>query len=130
MREKGITRISSKDLHKIEDLTDWERVDAMTEEDIQRAAASDPDAPMTTAADWKNARMLWPDGKERFLIAIDRDIVQWFGDRGLDYEAKINAVLGEYIETQQQTRKRPSRSSVAETKKHPRKAPKRTTVKS
>jgi hypothetical protein len=51
LRPKGVTRVSSKDLHKMKDLTDWKRVDAMTEEDIERAAASDPAAPMTTAAD-------------------------------------------------------------------------------
>ena len=130
MREKGITRISSKDLHKLKDLTDWDALRAMTEEDIAAAAASDPDAPMTTEADWKNARMVWPDGKEPILIAIDKDIVEWFGHRGRDYGAKINAVLREYVEAQQRQRKTPTRSSVAATKKHPRKAPKRAAVKS
>ena len=40
----------------MKDLTDWDALDAMTEEDIERAAASDPDAPMTTEGDWANAR--------------------------------------------------------------------------
>jgi uncharacterized protein (DUF4415 family) len=130
VKEKGITRVSSKDLHKLEDLTDWDALRAMTDEDIERAAASDPDAPLMTDEDWANARVVWPEGKEPISIFVDSDIVQWFGNRGRDYGAKINAVLREFVEAQQRSRKRSSRSAVAPTKKHPRKAPKRAAVKS
>jgi uncharacterized protein (DUF4415 family) len=130
MKEKNITRVALKDLHKLKSLTDWKRVDVMTEEDIQRAAASDPDAPMTTASDWVNARIVWPAGKEPIAIRVDRDIVQWFGHRGTAYGAKINAVLREYIEAQEHPRKSTARSAVAATRKRPRKAPKRAAVKS
>jgi len=114
----------------MKDLTDWKRVDAMTEEDIQRAAASDPDAPMSTEADWANARVVWPPGKEPIKVGIDKDIVEWFGKGARGYRSKINAVLREYIEAQERPRKSPARSAFIETKKHPRKAPKRTAVKS
>lgn len=130
MKEKGITRVSSKGLHKLEDLTDWDALRAMTDEDIERAAASDPDAPLMTDEDWANARIVWPEGKEPIAIRVDRDIVQWFGNHGLDYGAKINCVLREYIEAQKRTRKRGSRAASVETQKHARKAPKRAAVKS
>jgi len=129
MKEKSITRVALKDLHKIKSLTDWEALRAMTEEDIERAAASDPDAPMTTAADWKNARMVWPDGKERILIVIDRDLAQWFGNRGPDYGTKINDVLRTHVEAHSQKEKAAKRSRSARADK-PRKAPKRAAVKS
>jgi len=129
MKEKNITRVALKDLHKIKSLTDWKRLDAMTEEDIERAAASDPDAPMTTAEDWANSRIVWPEGKEPIAIRLDRDIVQWFGDRGLDYRAKINAVLREYVEAQK-PRKRSARAASVVTTKRPRKASRRAAVKS
>jgi uncharacterized protein (DUF4415 family) len=109
MKEKGITRVSLKDLHKMKGLTDWKRVDAMTEEDIQRAAASDPDAPMTTAADWANARVVWPAGKEP--ICIDNDIVEWFRKQGHGYQSRINAVLRTFVERHKQSRK-PRRATV------------------
>lgn len=130
MREKGITRVSSKDLHKMKDLTDWDALRAMTDEDIERAVASDPDTWIPTEDEWANARVVWPAGKEPISIRVDREIVQWFGHRGLDYGAEINAVLREYIEAQQHPRKGPSRSSVAAAKKHPRRATKRAAVKS
>jgi uncharacterized protein (DUF4415 family) len=130
MKEKNITRVSLKDLHKMKSLTDWEALRAMTDEDIERAAASDPDAPMTTEADWANARIVWPEGKEPISIRIDRDIVQWFGNLGIDYRAKINAVLREFVEAQEQQPKPRTRSASAATRKHPRKSPKRAAVKS
>jgi uncharacterized protein (DUF4415 family) len=130
MKEKNITRVSLKDLDKIKSLTDWKRVDAMTEEDIERAAASDPDAPMTTAAEWANARMVWPAGKEPVSIRVDRDIVQWFSNRSTDYRAKMNAVLREFVEAQERRRKPLAHPISAVTRKHPRKSPKRAAVKS
>ena len=79
----------------------------MTDEDIARAAASDPDAPMTTAADWANAKVVWPSGKEPITIRIDKDILQWFRQRGRGYQSKINAVLRGYIDAQKPRRKKP-----------------------
>ena len=111
-------------------LTDWKRVDALTDEDIEKAVAMDPDTWIPTKEEWANARIVWPEGKDPISIRLDRDIVQWFGDRGLDYRAKINAVLREYVEAQKQPRTRVARSASVETKKHPRKAPKRAAVKS
>ncbi len=88
VKEKGITRVSSKDLHKLEDLTDWDALRAMTDEDIECAAASDPDAPLMTDEEWANARVVWPEGKEPISIFVDSDIVQWFGNRGIDYRSE------------------------------------------
>jgi uncharacterized protein (DUF4415 family) len=130
MKEKSITRIAVKDLHKIKSLTDWKRVDALTDEDIEKAVAEDPDTWIPTKEEWASARIVWPEGKEPIAIRLDRDIVQWFGDRSLDYRAKINAVLREYVEAQKPPRKRTARSASVVTKKHPRKAPARAAVKS
>ena len=85
---------------------------------------------MTTAEDWANARTVWPAAKEPISIPIDRDIVQWFGNRDLDHAVKINAVLREYVEAQEQPRKRTARPAPVATRKHPRKTPKRAAVKS
>jgi uncharacterized protein (DUF4415 family) len=92
----------------MKDLTDWKRLDAMTEEDIERAAASDPDAPMTTAADWVNAQIVWPEGKEPLTIRLDKDVLNWFRKQGRGYQSRINAVLRSFVEAQKHTRTRPA----------------------
>ena len=44
MNDRGIMRVSKDQLAEMIDETDWARVAAMTEADIERAAAEDPDA--------------------------------------------------------------------------------------
>ncbi len=101
MKEKGITRVSLKDLHKMKSLTDWKRVDAMTDEDIERAVASDPDTWIPTGAEWANAKLVWfGPKKEPVTIRIDKDILEWFRERGRGYQSKINAVLRAFVEAQ------------------------------
>lgn len=44
MKEENITRVSLEEIDQMEDLTDWERVHNMTEEEIEQNALNDPDA--------------------------------------------------------------------------------------
>ena len=48
------------ELDALPDETDWERVDALTDEDIEKAALSDPDDPPTDADFWKDATVVMP----------------------------------------------------------------------
>ena len=100
MTEERITRVSRKQLSKMKDLTDWARVDAMTEEEIERNAADDSDNPPWTEEDWKNARIVWPQGKAPVTLRLDKDIIAWFKARGRGYQTRINAVLCAFVEAQ------------------------------
>ena len=100
MTEERITRVSRKQLAKMKDLTDWARLDAMTEEEIERNAADDPDNPPWTDEDWKNARVVWPQGKAPVTLRLDKDIIAWFKHRGRGYQTRINAVLRAFVEAQ------------------------------
>ncbi len=101
MSEENITRVSRKQLAKMKDLTDWARVDALTDEDIERAVAEDPDAaPFWTDEDWANARIVWPEGKAPVTLRLDRDILAWFKQRGRGYQTRINAVLRTFVDAQ------------------------------
>jgi len=83
-------------------LTDWARLDAMTEEEIERNAAEDPDNPFWTDEDWANARVVGP--QEEMTLSLDKDVVAWFKRQGDDYPARINAVLRDFVEAQKQRR--------------------------
>jgi len=83
-------------------LTDWARLDAMTEEEIERNAADDPDNPPWTDEDWANARVVWPQGKAPVTLRIDKDILHWFKRQGRGYQTRINAVLRAFVEAQKQ----------------------------
>ena len=81
--------------------TDWALVDAMSDMQIKRAVASDPDAAPIASADWmRNARLLEPRSKTAVSIRLDEDIIEWFKRHGSGYQTRINAVLRAYVDAQ------------------------------
>ena len=82
-----------------EDQTDWARVDAMTEEDLEAAIASDPDW-ADIPRDWyKHALPYGPkDHKKQVTLRIDPDILAWFKRQGRGYQTRINAALRAFVE--------------------------------
>jgi uncharacterized protein (DUF4415 family) len=98
MNDRGITRVSKDQLAEMIDETDWARVAAMTEADIERAAAEDPDASMTTAGDWEGARVVWPQTTEPVTLRLDKDVLAWFRGQGRGYQVCINAVLRAFVQ--------------------------------
>ena len=77
------------------DETEWSRFDALTDADIDTAAASDADDPKTDATFWKDATVIMPEN----VVAIDLDLLEWFKAQAPDYETQINTILREYVET-------------------------------
>lgn len=81
--------------------TDWARVDALTDEDIERAIAEDPDAaPILDDAWFRNAELVLPEPKAPISIRLDREVLTWFKDQGPGYQSRINAVLKAYMTAQ------------------------------
>jgi uncharacterized protein (DUF4415 family) len=73
--------------------TDWVRVDAMTDEDIEAAIRDDPDAPPIVDDDWfASATLVMPKAKEQISIRLDRDVLEHFR-RYPRYQTRINAIL-------------------------------------
>jgi hypothetical protein len=61
--EKHTTRVSSDGARSLKGETDYARVDAMSDDDIAKAAAADPDA-APLDIDWTKARLVIPPGKD------------------------------------------------------------------
>jgi uncharacterized protein (DUF4415 family) len=70
-------------------LTDWARVDAMQDEDIDYS-----EIPELGEEFWKNAKVVFPARKKMLSIRLDEDVVEWFKAQGQGYQSRINAVLG------------------------------------
>ena len=106
MSEERIVRYSRDNLPK-DTQTDWARVKAMTEEEIDAAARSDPDAPPVDvdAPDfWEDAILVFPS-KQMVCLRIDRDILDWFRSQGRGYQTRMNAVLRAYMEAQTKSKR-------------------------
>jgi uncharacterized protein (DUF4415 family) len=85
--------------------TDWARVDALTEEDIAKAVANDPDA-VPIDVDWSNAVLVVPPKKKAISIRVDEDVLDFFKREGEGYQRRMNAVLRSYMQQKSKPKKR------------------------
>jgi uncharacterized protein (DUF4415 family) len=80
--------------------TDWARLDAMTEEEVERLAAEDM-AELGMDPDWmEQATVRFPRPKERVTVRLDPDVLDWLKAQGRGYQTRINAILRAYYEAQ------------------------------
>jgi uncharacterized protein (DUF4415 family) len=89
----------AEDLSRAKDKTDWSRVDALTDHDIEQAIADDPDAaPILDQAFWRNATLLDPrHEKSTITLRIDGDVLDFFKRGGSGYQSRMNAVLRAFV---------------------------------
>ncbi len=93
----------SGDTSKTEPTTDWQRLRAMTDDEVHAALVADPDITPTDEDFWEQARVVMPKRKETVTIRLDADLLAWFrGERG--YQTRINAILRAYMNANSQTK--------------------------
>lgn len=78
--------------------TDWARVDALTDADIEAAMRADPDWQHDLDLDWENAVLVVPPSKTPISIRLDDDVLAFFKEGGAGYQKRINAVLRSYMD--------------------------------
>ena len=76
-----------------QDRTDWKRLDAMTDDDIDYS-----DIPELGDDFFKNAEVVMPPEKKHLSIRLDADVLDWMKAQGKGYQSRINAVLRAYYE--------------------------------
>ena len=65
-----------------------------------------PDAPEAESLGedfWKSARVVLPPGKTSVHLRLDRDVVDWFRERGKGHLTRMNAVLRSYVDAQKRS---------------------------
>ena len=85
--------------------TDWARFDALTDEDVAKAAAEDPDA-VPVDVDWSDAVLVVSPKKKAISIRVDEDVLDFFKSEGEGYQRRINAVLRSYMQHKSKPKKR------------------------
>lgn len=92
MSEENIVRYSRDDLPE-DSKTDWNRVAVLTEEELNAAARSDPDAPpFMSAEDWEKTEIL-------AQIPIDRETFEYCTKHGGGIHTVIKNAVREYMDT-------------------------------
>jgi uncharacterized protein (DUF4415 family) len=117
MQKSGnIVRYTAEELktrrEKFGTQTDWARVDAMTEEELEAAIASDPDeAGMDTDMRFAYPGLpLLPENKQQITLRIDADVLEWFKDTGKGYQTRINDALRRFVGIQKLEEERRARA--------------------
>lgn len=76
--------------------TDWKRVDALRDEDIDFS-----DIPKQEADFFAHA-VVWPGPKKQITLRIDPDVLSFFRQQGKGYQTVINTILRKYMETRKE----------------------------
>ena len=82
--------------------TDFARLDALTDEEIEASIKDDPD--WSEDWNWGDAVLVIPPKKKAISIRVDEDVLDYFKKEGAGYQRRINAVLRSYM--QQKRKKR------------------------
>ena len=81
---------------KRQSMTDWKRIDAMRDEDIDFS-----DIPKQGPEFFANA-IIWPGPKKQITLRIDPDVLTFFRKHGRGYQSTMNAVLRKYMEARKE----------------------------
>lgn len=81
---------------------DWKKFDAMSEEDIEAAIASDPDSQVPDSKEFfASGRWVeYSEGSVVLPIIIDIKTANFINEHHLDYQGFIAGVLKTYVENQ------------------------------
>lgn len=97
-KSKGIVQFTARELQALSrdggDKTDYRRIDAMTDAEVEANAADEGDF------DWANAKVGIPAPKQQLTVRLDSDVVDWFKGQGRGYQTRMNAVLRRFVEAQ------------------------------
>ena len=102
MSEEIIIRYSRDNMPE-DTQTDWARVKAMTEEEIEAAAQSDPDNPPIDSFDFWERGVSVDGARGLTRLDIDPDTLEWFRNWGKGFTRQINAVLYSYMKAHEHT---------------------------
>ncbi len=70
MKDRSLVKYTREELGQVPDETDWEKVDAMTDEEVYQNALNDEDAQPTDKTFWQTAPL------PSYLMNVDSDILK------------------------------------------------------
>jgi len=78
--------------------TDWKRIDALRDEDIDFSEIPE------LGPDFFASAIIWPGPKKQITLRIDPDVLTFFRKQGRGYQTVINAILRKYMEARKGAR--------------------------
>lgn len=84
--------------------TDWKRIDAMRDEDIDLSDIPEVTPEMFARAVIRRGLKPIPK-KSQVTLRLDRDVLTWFKGQGRGYQTRINSLLRAYMDAHQANKK-------------------------
>jgi uncharacterized protein (DUF4415 family) len=81
--------------------TDWDRVDAMADEDIDLSDCPEITPEQFAKAVVHRGGLQSPKNKAQVTLRVDSDVLDWFKLQGRGYQTQINSLLRAYMEANQ-----------------------------
>ena len=100
-KKERIARYSADELAAMKSETDWTKVDAKAQAEVERQA-DEEDGPLPEG--WEQTIILGtPEPKQDVHIRLDPAVLRWFKALGPGYQTRINAVLQAFVRAKQQS---------------------------
>jgi uncharacterized protein (DUF4415 family) len=104
LTQDGTVMIEQPDgsYRKAESKTDWQRVNALSDAEIEASARDDGASPLFDDGLWANAHVVVPTRipKKHQGMRLDVDVIDWFRAQGPGWQTRMNAVLRSFVEAQ------------------------------
>jgi uncharacterized protein (DUF4415 family) len=98
-KDKNITSYTAAQLkaQRAATRTDWQKVDALTDEELEKLVAEDEDE-RSLQADWTQAKLVLPQAKQSVHLRLDKEIIAFFKKAGKGHISRMQAVLKAYVD--------------------------------
>lgn len=94
-RKENIVRYSAEELAAMPSETNWARVRAMSQDEVERLA---DEADGKLPEGWEETITLHPaEPKQDVRIRLDAAVLRWFRVQGPGYQTRINEVLRQFV---------------------------------
>jgi hypothetical protein len=77
----------------------WQKLEALTDEEIEAAIADDPDWQGVEVGDAKDWRLVKPNGKTVVPVELDELTMRFFQEHDLSFSGVLNAFAASQTET-------------------------------
>jgi len=100
-KSERIVRYTSDELDEMlrqgEDRTDWDRVRALTDEEVEASIDFEDEGKFDLSRAFRGMPPM-PGPKQQLTVRFDGDLIDWFKGQGPGYQTRMNAVLRHYVE--------------------------------
>ena len=77
--------------------TDWDKVDAITDDELEMIVAGDENE-RDLQADWTKAELVLPQAKQSVHLRLESEIIAFFKSQGKGHISRMQAVLKAYVD--------------------------------